>query len=88
MAGDGDSPDNHVFNVRNNSLRYVKDLLRENERLRDITTSLECDRLEIENQLVATRAELDTQAKNRCGDEGHGPSRQCCIRNRSVMPAT
>ncbi|MCH8084711.1 MAG: GAF domain-containing protein [Myxococcales bacterium] len=65
MAGEGDSPDNHVFNVRNNTLRYVQDLLRENERLRDITTSLECDRLEIENQLVATRAELDTQANNR-----------------------
>ena len=65
MIGDDDSPDSHVFNVRNNTLRYVQDLLRENERLRDIMTSLECDRLDIENELIATRVELDTQAKNR-----------------------
>ena len=61
--GDG-IPDDYIFEVRDNTRHYVQDLLRENERLREITASLEGERLDLENQLLATRTELDTRAQN------------------------
>ncbi len=41
MAQGKDSPDTYVLQVRDNTRRYVQDLLRENERLREITAALE-----------------------------------------------
>ncbi len=65
MASGGDRPDDYVFQVRDNTQRYVQDLLRENERLREVTATLEDERLDLEKKLIATQAELDTQAENR-----------------------
>ncbi|MCH8891689.1 MAG: hypothetical protein IH827_11525, partial [Myxococcales bacterium] len=47
--GDG-SPDDYVLQVRDNTRQYVQELLRENERLREITTALEDKVAEIETE--------------------------------------
>ena len=41
MARGDDSPDDYVFQVRDNTQRYVQDLLHENERLREVNASVE-----------------------------------------------
>ena len=64
MTRSDNSPDDYVFQVRDSTRRYVKDLLRENERLREAAASLEGQCLNLENQLTVTRAELDTQTRN------------------------
>ncbi len=65
MAQGKDSPDTYVLQVRDNTRRYVQDLLRENERLNEVTISLEGERLDLERQLLDTQSKLDTQADNR-----------------------
>jgi nitrate/nitrite-specific signal transduction histidine kinase len=65
MAHGDDRPDDYVFQVRDNTRRYVQDLLRENERLNEVTVSLESERLDLEKQLIVARSELATQANNR-----------------------
>ena len=65
MAHGKDSPDTYVLQVRDNTRRYVQDLLRENERLNEVTVTLEGERLDLERQLLDTQSKLDTQANNR-----------------------
>ncbi len=65
MAQGKDSPDTYVLQVRDNTRRYVQDLLRENERLNEVTVTLEGERLDLERQLLDTQSKLDTQADNR-----------------------
>ncbi len=47
--GDG-SPDDYVFRVRDNTRQYVQELLRENERLREVTDALKDKVAEIETE--------------------------------------
>jgi predicted RNase H-like nuclease (RuvC/YqgF family) len=65
MAHGKDSPDDYVLQVRDNTRRYVQDLLRENERLNEVTASLERERLDLEKNLLDAQSELDAQANNR-----------------------
>ena len=44
MSHGNDSPDDYAYPVRDNTRRYVHNLLRENERLNEITISLEGER--------------------------------------------
>ena len=59
------SPDDYVLEVRDNTRQYVQDLLRENERLRDLTTLLGKERIALENQLIAAQVKLDSQSRDR-----------------------
>ena len=65
MARGDDGPDDYVFQVRDNTRQYVQALLTENERLNEITASLERERLDLEKQLLVAQSELDTQANDR-----------------------
>ena len=64
MGRSDDAPDDFFFRVRDNTRRYVKDLLHENERLREIMASLEGKRLDLEKRLIAIQADPDPQARN------------------------
>jgi predicted RNase H-like nuclease (RuvC/YqgF family) len=65
MANGDDRPDDYVFQVRDNTRRYVQDLLRENAKLNEVTVSLEAERLDLERQLLVAQTKLDAQANNR-----------------------
>ena len=65
MVSSDDAPDDFFLRVRDNTRRYVRDLLHENERLREIAVSLEGKRLDLEKRLIAIQADPDRQARNR-----------------------
>jgi hypothetical protein len=55
----------YVTHVRENTRRYVEELRAENERFRLLTSSLESERLLLENKLVAIQSELELQVSER-----------------------
>jgi regulator of replication initiation timing len=63
---DGEGQGSYVFKVREDTRRYVQDLLSENEKLRRLTASLESDKgrllgekMNLQEKLLALREELD-----------------------------
>ena len=63
---DGEAQGSYVFKVREDTRRYVQDLLAENEKLRRLTASLESDKsrllsekMTLQEKLLALREELD-----------------------------
>jgi hypothetical protein len=71
MPGEPDNRDDrrdglsYVNQVRENTRRYVDDLRAENERHKLLVSSLESERLLLENKLVAIQSELDLQIRAR-----------------------
>ena len=65
MTRGHDSPDDYVFQVHNITQRYVQDLMRQNNTLREVMASVENQRCDLEKQLISTQAELETQAMHR-----------------------
>ena len=66
MKKEGEGQGSYVFKVREDTRRYVQDLLTDNERLRRLTASLESDKgrllgekMSLQEKVLALREELD-----------------------------
>lgn len=63
--GDAHEGLDYVKQVRENTRRYVEEMRLENERLSLLVSSLESERLLLENRLIAIQSELDLQISER-----------------------